>query len=116
MASVLKASAHQRQGEDLGYFNKGQRFLDGWGVGLSASRTRLGEAEMSEIILSSPMHKQPGPDGIPGVVYERNARFFAGAFVEAMGELQEEDAYVPSSLGQLLWMVTPKTDGVNRIE
>ena len=33
-----------------------------------------------------------------------------------MGELQEEDAYVPSSLGQRLWMVTPKTEGANRIE
>ena len=73
MASVLKASAHQRQGRDLGDSNKGQRFLDGWGVDLSASRTQLGEAEMTEIILSSPMHKRPGPDGISGVVYKRNA-------------------------------------------
>ncbi len=89
-ATRLKETALERQGRDRGDSRHGERFLQTWSCDLSGCRTTLTEIEMAEILLSSPLHKKPGPDGIPGLFYKRNAKVFVPVFLEAMRELQED--------------------------
>ena len=44
------------------------------------------------IILDTPLRKAPGPNAIPGLAYKRNAKLLGPIFLEAMEELQNDNA------------------------
>ena len=114
IADLLNKSAKRRQGRDHGDDSQGQRFLAHWTGDLRGCRTSLAPTEMAEILASTPEHKKPGPNGVPGIVCKRYAAIFVDPFIEAMQQLQDVSAAIPLSLGERVWKVIPKVPGADR--
>ena len=111
MAALVRESVQQRQGADTGNPERGRRFLDAWSCSLADCRSTLSLAEMVQIILGTPLHKSPGPNGVPAVAYKNFVKFVAPIFIEAMDELQQPHAEVPIGLGERIGKIIPKLEG-----
>ena len=74
--------------------------------------------EIEVIIRDEPRGTRPGPDGVPGEIYQRYASRLAEVFGECWGELlgdvMTDEMY--RILAIKTWVPVPKYEGANRVE
>ena len=62
MASIIKAAALERQGQDHSDAEANQDLLDSWNMDMSRCRTAVHNVEIIELIRGTASNMQPGPD------------------------------------------------------
>ena len=118
MADVFMNAAKERQGDSRGDPSAGQSFLTEWKTDLSRCRLELQRNEVEIIIKDGPKGKAPGPDGVPGEVFQRYAAQLSTVFKEAWEELKEDE--FSDTMYRILAMKTslllPKQEGADRAQ
>ena len=86
-----------RQGARRGDDHGGKGLLGKWRANFIRCRTVLTANDIEVSIRDGPRGKRPGPDGVPGEIYQRSASRLAEIFGECWGELLGDGRDVPQS-------------------
>ena len=119
IGEIIRKAGIARSGDERGDPQAGDHFLSQWHADFSSCRSTPELHEVVKIILDGKRNKRPGSTGVPAIAYKKNALLVAPIFVEAVGQLQDDDfdaAAIPEHLHTGLWLPAAKREGASTID